>query len=360
MKKLPNLYKKDSKDRLRIWYVEIHEDRFITFAGLAQGTLKTEIYDASKIKPKGKNTFKEQLEKEAQSRWNKKRNRELYQLTSACDETPAFTQPMLALDYTKVGHRAEWDKKHFTAQPKLDGLRSTVKLKKGIVQLTSRKGKILEVPHIADDFRNLFMSNNPYINNSMEIDGELYIHGVELGDVTHAVAHGDIQLSFNVFDIVNENMYFEDRFELLRNLDIDSHPGLKLLTCTDVETEEDMKILHKKYVSLGYEGIIIRDKFAPYTINGKTPSMFKYKHFQDAEFKVIDIKRDKSGGVIFVMETPNHIAFNSRPIGTVTKKELMLFNKLKIIGNMATIRYSVLLKSGVPEFNRLITLRNYE
>lgn len=355
MKQLPNLYKIDSKGKERIFYIKFNDEKFITYAGLTNGKHTSRI---TKPVPKGKNTLVEQVEKEAKSKWNKKYERELYSLDLTKPHPLAFIQPMAALDYTKVPHRLDWTQPWVT-QAKLNGVRCTVKFENGTATLTSKKGKPYTVTHIINNFNYLYKLD--HVSKDTIFDGELYLHNVQLGDVTHAVAHDDPALVFKLFDMVNENLIFSDRYKKLMEMNTFlTQTSIDLVPCYSIFNEDDLKKIHTKYVAGLYEGAILRNTHAYYTIGDRTPGMFKYKHFQDAEFDIVGYEADKDGAIILHLLTSNNIVFNSRPLGKLAYRKQMYKNGKQLMGKKATVRFSELLKTGVPEFNRTITIRDYE
>jgi len=353
MKRLPTLYKIDSKGRTRTYEIKYDDTHFITYAGLQD---RDKVANETYPTPKGKNTLAEQVEKEAKAKYRKKYERELYSEDLSKPHPLAYIEPMHALDYTKVPHRAKWDKQKFVTQPKLNGVRCIVQYKEGKIKLTSRKGKEYTVPHIQEQFLGIYNKTTEY---NKIYDGELYIHDVELGDVTHAVAHGDKQLTFRLFDLVDNTLNFQDRYNTLHSLPT---PGtvINLVPCAACKSEIELKEQHDYYVSKGYEGAMLRDINALYTSGKRTPGMFKYKHFQDEEFEIVNVAQDKTGGAILILKIPKGLQFNSRPKGSNEFRDRLWKERKSVIGKFATVRYSELLKTGLPEFNRTVSIRDYE
>jgi len=355
MKHLPLLYKIDSKGKTRTIHIEFNDYYYISHAGIRGSTLTKNI---TYPKPKGKNTLAEQVEKEARAKWKNKHERKLYSEDLSKPHPLMFTQPMPALDYTKVTHRANWDEQWVT-QPKLNGVRSTVKLNNGFVTVTSREGKDYNVTNIKGYFNSVYAHDK--VPESIEFDGELYLHGVQLGDVTHAIAHDDPNLEFRLFDHVDESATFENRYAFLEDIGfLLQDTAIQLVPCTKVLSENELKIIHNKYVAQNYEGAMLRNINAQYTIGQRTPGMFKYKHFQDAEFDIVGFEKDKDGGITLVLITPEGKPFKSRPLGTLANRQQLYAIAPTLIGKPATVRFSELLKTGIPEFNRVLHIRDYE
>ena len=358
---LTTLFKKDSKGKTRIYETRLFPDHFSTLSGLLGGNLtECEHWPT----PKGGRTLAEQIISEAQSRWDKKFQRELYHVdpTFKTPHPHQFEQPMLAHDYTKVPHRVDWSHS-WSVQPKLNGVRCIAEHRSdGAVILTSRKGKRYDVPYIANQLAAL--------PRGTMLDGELYIHGVELGDVTHAVANAGEHphLQYHVFDMLSiagidvKQDPFVIRSQRVKDLFEDKLKGalsLKRVPTVAVLDEHDLFIDHSSYTAKGYEGAMLRDNDAPYE-NKRSLGLFKYKTFQDDEFVIKDVNPDKDGGAILTLSTDTGQLFQSRPMGTDEYRARLLADRTSVIGKMATVKYSTLLKTGVPEFNRVIGVRDYE
>lgn len=353
------LKKIDSKGKTRVWYAELDGNQYTTYAGEESGRLISKTYTITE--PKGKNTPEEQAKKDMESRERKKHQRELYSYDLSKPHPLAFIQPMLARDFTKVGHQVKWDVNNYCAQPKLDGVRTIAQYDKNnkVVKLTSRKGKRYYVPTVEAELLRIFTSHPDLI-----LDGELYIHNMELGDITHRVAHPEIDwgLGYHVFDIVDETKMFSMRHNMLKNI-ILTDGVLDIVPSINI-TEPDLNKHHDDFVNKGYEGLILRDLNTPYEIGKRPLGLFKYKKFQDSEFPLIDIVPDNEDGCRFVLKAPSGETFLSRPMGTNAMRTHFLQEKHKFIGHNVTVKYSKLLKTGVPEFNRVINtdafIRNYE
>lgn len=353
------LYKIDSKGKQREWSVTVNGDAFTTSAGLSGGkqTTKTTICKPKNVGRANEKTASDQALFEAEAKWIKKRDRELYVVKANLGKPPIYTPPMLALDATKVGHRIKWEDKVYVGQAKFNGVRCTTKHTANGIKLFSRKGKEYNVPHIQDQLLTLY---NYVEDPGISFDGELYIHGVELGDVSSAVS-GDayqFKLEFQMFDLANSNMTFTERNKMLKNIDLSAYPKLQHVDLQIVKDMNDAKILHDKFVRLGYEGLILRDIDYEYQFGKKTPALFKYKEFQDAEFEIIDVVPDNDGSqAVLVYTTDKGVIFKARSKGSDAYREKQLANPRDFIGKMGTVRYSNLLASGAPEFPRGIHIR---
>jgi len=364
----PILYKIDTKGKRRIWYAELTDNSYTTFAGLEYGALTSKTYTIAPGKAKGKNTPAQQAEKDMLSRERKKYERELYSYDLDKPHPLAFVQPMLALDLTKVPKRAKWESAEFTTQPKLNGVRCIANIEGADVRLTSRKGKTYKVSHLEAQLQEIFKQHPELELNKVSLDGEIYIHGVELGDITHAIANPGCEdharLELRLFDCTEFDK-FEKRYELLESLSVGSYDKLSIVACTPVKNFKELKVLHDAHVANGFEGVMLRDVNAFYEHGKKTIALFKYKEFQDSEFIIVNVTQDSEGGAILTLTTTQGITFDSRPMGTDQYRLKLWEERNTLPGKWVTVRYSTLLASGAPEFNRTLykqggLIRDYE
>lgn len=356
--KTPILRKIDSKGKTRVWYAEKIGTSYTTYSGVEGGSLISKSYTPT---AKGKNSITEQVEKDMKSKERKKHERELYSYDLSKPHPLHFIAPQLARDYTKVPHQIDWANKKYVAQAKLDGVRTIAQLVDGRVQLTSRKGKRYKVEHIERQLAASIFQFAP----DMIIDGELYIHNMELGDITHSVANNKSTLQYHMFDLVDEYLPFLQRMQKLRST-------IQPATCCDLYTVHDIPLtkdtvdsLHDAYVNQGYEGLIMREAHALYEVGKRPLGLFKYKKFITEEFELLDILPDSEDGCRFLLKShTGDNTFLSRPMGTNATRNYLLHNKLLYIGAMVTVKFSKFLASGLPEFNRVINtdalIRDYE
>ncbi len=172
--------------------------------------------------------------------------------------------------------------------PKLDGIRSVVV--EGVPM--SRKLKPIPNKHVRD-----VLGNHLYNG----IDGEIIV-----GDpcdpecfrnTTSMVMSHDKVFDFTlyVFDLVNRGaeMSWEVRFEALGKRVSDSIPKdspIQVVEHTLCRCTEDITSKEEEYLSLGYEGAMLRDPGGPYKM-GRSSTLEGYlcklKRFEDSEAEII-------------------------------------------------------------------------
>lgn len=187
----------------------------------------------------------------------------------------------------------------FLVQPKLDGERCRVVIdSEGTVQLLSSEANIIRsVPHIQGVFEALVKRGL----RSVELDGELYAHGLPLETIHSIVSrknelHPEFDaIQFHCFDLIDESAIQLDRMHRL--LDIFSTIGdtqyelslvpFKLLDNRDqVLTEIDWSL------SQGFEGIVVRALDAQY-VRRRSTMMMKFKPKREDIYEIVGFEEGK-------------------------------------------------------------------
>ena len=104
------------------------------------------------------------------------------------------------------------------------------------------------------------------------------------------------------------------------------------------------------FISLGFEGIVIRDIDATYQFGGKrNNAMLKFKKIQDGYFEVIAVKEDKRGLPIFTLKNDiNEETFDATiNIPQAEQRKYITVYKNTVIGKKALVEYRE--RSGVKE-----------
>ena len=342
------LYKKDSKNKLRVWLAQAVGSKIIVTHGLDTGQLVTETTEA-KAKNVGRSnatTPEQQALIEVAALYVKKQERDGYK--SDLSAPDKFIAPMLARDYTKVPHQVPNDLLLYLS-PKLDGVRCI--WNHIMKRLVSRKGTVYSLPSIEAALQDF----------PCTIDGEIYLHGYFLNQIVAATKKPNgltPRLQFHVFDAVSDSPY---------DLRIAATEGLiKQLNSPFVRAvpyilrkRREIIDAHNYYVQQGYEGVMIRIAHYPYQVGIRSASLFKYKEFEDAEFPIVDVLEDKEGGA--VLQCHHHgVEFKVRCRGTDEYRQQQLQDRQRLIGKVVTVRYQTMTEFGSPQFPVGITIRDYE
>jgi|WetSurMetagenome_2_1015567.scaffolds.fasta_scaffold68975_2 hypothetical protein len=267
-------------------------------------------------------------------------------------EAQELPLPMLANKWHDKKHTIQYP---IILQPKLDGIRMLMQDGK----CWSRMGKEIipeVVQHIARH------------TNGLILDGELIWEGVSFQDTMRAIKKYNPEtspkLKYHVFDIVNTEKPFEDRYDMLEFwVDIYQPDNIVLVECIwDVVGENLLHACHGRYIQDGYEGTIIRTPDGMYQIGHRSSDLLKLKDFDDSEFTIIDVKdgegRDAEAA-IFICVASNQI-FAVRPKGTMDYRREVWYNRASYIGKELTVRYQGVSEDGIPRFPVGISVRDKE
>jgi len=344
-----------------VWEVIADGNEIVTRHGYIDGKV-TETRKEVKGKNLGRaneTTAEEQCISECQSKWNKKIDE---QYTEDKDNIKDYADQDILLPM--LAHKWE-DRKHNIAfpcyvQPKLNGVRCI--FQKG--KFMSRGGKEYKtLDHLRDELNKL----------GVEIpDGEIYIHGLPLQRIVSRVKDhkgpDTLALEYWIYDQVNDKV-FKERTEEVNRLFAKYSAGATYpshLVYVDTEminSEEELKQWHDKWVQQGFEGAIVRNAEGLYKVKHRSKDLQKYKEFEDAEFKITGghegTGTDK-GTVVFEVVTKEGKPFSVRPKGTRELRAEYLKELPNLIGKELTVRYQELSEDGIPIFPVGIVIRDYE
>jgi DNA ligase-1 len=389
MASFPNLEATSVLGKTKVWSISVVERDgcgvIITTYGYKDGKKQTN----EKIISKGKNIGKtnettplQQAISEAQSQWTKKKESD-YEPAHAdavvdavdavddassggAEDTPSVTasiipSPMLAHDYHHRGKSIQYP---CYVQRKYDGTRCIAIPDKG---LFSRNRKIyLNLNHIMEEVAKL--------PPNIVLDGELYSNTLTFQEIVgivkrkHAVKYDAddnkrLQIKLHVYDIINYDSPYSVRYPNIKN--IINRYKFKYIEPVETEiceSEDKMKALHSKYVSEGYEGIILRNMNGLYK-NNRSVDLHKYKDFFDDEYEVVDFKEGEGleeGCVLWICKTKEGKLFNCRPRGSRETRRELFTNGKDYIGKKLTVRFQELTDDKIPRFPVGITFRDYE
>ena len=253
---------------------------------------------------------------------------------------------------------AKWEPPYIV-QPKYDGVRCrAVPLDNGdFLLLSSEENTIFSVPHI-----------NKVLNDHYppwELDGELYNHEVYKRGGFDAISsitsrsvnlHPDRdEINFHIFDIVRENQSQAARLSQLNTLK--SHPGISIAPYWLCESLDDVMRAYDQILESGYEGIIVRHFFAPYTRKRSTYVM-KFKPKKEDNYVIEGYYEEHSidgspKGVLGALACRSEDGHTFR-VGTGLSdgdREVLWKNRETLPGKVARIQYQHLTAGKkVPRF----------
>jgi DNA ligase-1 len=368
MNQLTTLYKLTSTGATQEWTIFSEGGSFWTVSGQTDGKKVTSAKTSCAGKNVGRKnatTPNEQALREAQARWQKKKDEGYVENINDIDVVDDRVDPMLAKNYEDYRTEIEFP---VYSQPKLDGLRCIV-TRQGAF---SRKWKpFTTLQHIRDALQPIF-DKYPMVQ---AFDGEMYSH--ELKDNFEEIVSivkqpkataEDIEkckqmVQYHIYDYVPSNDLADLIFKT-RDLDLSvmipkDSEYLKLVKTKMIWNREELNEEYQWYMVDGYEGQMIRAD-APYQ-QKRTKYLLKRKDFVDEEFLIVGYKEGKGnreGCITLRLSTKDGKEFDSVPVGGVEYLQHLWEKRILLPGLYATVKYQNLSTDGIPRFNNTIKFRN--
>ena len=241
--------------------------------------------------------------------------------------------------------------------PKLNGVNGTYKLENDELNLYSRGGELYPaIPHLEESIKQIM-----YHTKSTELNGELYIHGEHLQDITSAVKKPkplSKRLEFALFDIPSDKQYKDRRDLMITEDNSFDYDYVSFLVGIQCDTRDDIETHYNQCMAGNLEGTVIKNYTGLYTHNVRSSDQFKYKKALDAEFEVINVELDKKGFPVWICTTKTGKHFKAKPKGVAEDRIKTLENVKDRFGTWATVEYEMLSKDGVPLKPVFLAFRN--
>ena len=381
------LYKRNAKGDPILWQIEKANDEYKVSYGAVCGHIHEEFINGklvkaneieSRIKAKRKEGYKELSELKDSGPVEIKDDialiNYLYTYLPKNNTTDdGFTLPMLA---KVLKDNKPFDKRKYLGQYKINGVRCIIGAIKtndlfNPIRLTyrSREGtdwtpkltwmdEVIK-PELEDDLLDAMLEEGACL------DGELYLPGYKVNDINSFVKNEKLpqhfQLQYWCYDIAIDNMSYEARRKFrTENINricytfdtYDQHLNnkSKLILLPDVAIcdIDDATRFRDKFISLGFEGLIVRDVSSAYQFGARNLAMLKYKRVDDAKFKIVDIVPEGVRTTLckFVLRNDiNDELFEATGNFDHSRQEYILKHKEDFIGKLATCEFRE--RSGV-------------
>lgn len=381
------LFKRNAKGDPIIWQIEKANDGYKVSYGAVCGHIHEEIISGklvkaneieSRIKAKRKEGYKELSELKDSGPVEIKDNIALVNYLNAylpknntTDE--GFVLPMLA---KVLKDNKPFDKRNYLGQYKINGVRCIIGAEQtndmfNPVRLTYRSREGTDwtskltwmdeviLPAIKDDLLDAM------IEEGACLDGELYIPGYKVNDINSFVKNEKLPqhllLQYWCYDIAIDNMSYEARRKFkMDNISrlcytfdtyeqhLNNKSKLVLLPDVNIANIYDATRFRDKFISLGFEGLIVRDINSAYQFGARNLAMLKYKRVDDAKFKIVDVVPEGIRTNLCKLVLKNDIndeLFECTLNFDHSRQEYILKNKEKFIGKYAFVEYRE--RSGV-------------
>ena len=346
MKEFPTLYGIASNGKIKEWTISVIEsNNGIVNTKTLNGYIDGKKAESNRETTIGKNIGKknettpyEQAVFEADKKWKNKKEKQGYTESLDSIQQNSFEEPVRPMLAKKYDINSTSKKKkdiNFPCycQPKLDGLRCMAFIQEGNVILMSRVGKFfINLKHIKKSLEKFLLNNSSII-----IDGELYSNIIPFEEITGICrsekkvdTSKEHHINYHVYDIYdkqNKEMTYDIRFKILKD-NLSKIDYVQIILNEIIKNKNEIKKFHDKYVSEGYEGIMLRNIKSIYTLKNRSSDLQKYKEFLDDEYKIIGFHEssgEDQGTIIWECEYTNNN--NEKAIFSIKPKGAREFRK---------------------------------
>ena len=373
---LPTLYGRSTNGKIKTWNISVLKladgSCFIeTEHGYEDGKKQLDqrlISEGKNIGRSNETTPYEQACSEAKSAYNRKKDDGYVDnKANIPSEDEGMFLPMLAHRYDKHSAKIKFP---CWVQPKLDGVRLVARKENDAVTMWSRKGKQIDIP---DKISEQLCS---FLENGQCVDGEIYVHNWTFQRIVSAVKkkrEDTDLLEYHIYDSPHKSLEFEERTPSFINDNIvypnycsgwsNAGSQIKFVATYSSEDKESFDSYEQKFIELGYEGMMVRNKRSLYKYKHRSYDLQKVKRFVDKEYEIIGSKDGsgrEAGLIIFKCLTDEGLEFDVRPMGSHEDRSEMWKNADKYIGKQLTVRYQELTDDGRPRFPVGVAVRDYE
>jgi len=261
-------------------------------------------------------------------------------------------------------------------QPKLDGVRCVIQYERrtqpreDVVVAYSRTGKEWKnIQHILAELKPFFQKYPDVI-----LDGELYNHDfkdnfeqiISMVRKTKPTDEARLEsaenVQFHCYDIIDETIAFEERYNFVFNNLRDSYSVRTVVTTKGICSEDQARAIHQMNLETGYEGSIVRtnDTYAC----KRSHNLRKFKDFHDTEATItgwVEGKGKRAGTIgKFLAVDAEGIEFGM----PVMDKFKFLQDNFKLmqgyVGKIATFTYFERTKANSYRHPLFKCIRDYE
>lgn len=348
--RMQTLYTYDALGALRMWSIECDGKHLFIEHGHVDGKKQLEMVN---IKPKSHRTVNEQAWLEACSRYN----------DNVVGNGYSPDPDSVTLDFDQdenvmLANKYEYGKTTLMfpvdLSIKFDGVRFKAYMHNGAIVMKTRDNRVFpHFKHIKSEL-SYFFDDDP----KLVIDGELYIHGMDLQDIrgitgtTKIIHPREKEMNAVIFDLILDGTPFHTRYDRLLTMELKYGTRLKSISFahnTSVNSHDEIQAFHDKCKEDGYEGCMVRLPDSFYE-KKRCNQLLKYKMFDDEEATLIDIiNGDTEGGredgcAVFILRRDNGLEFKCRPRGSLALRREWYDNRYSLLytenGKSRNLRYT--------------------
>lgn len=240
-------------------------------------------------------------------------------------------------------------------QPKLDGERCRAIISgQSVTLLTSTEELFISVPHINEHLRERFGHVG-----ELELDGELYVHGLNLQQIHSIVSrrtnlHPDYEsMQYHVFDIITPKDQAARTVQLTAN--IKETDIIKPVRAVIVTSPDSVLKHFDSYLEEGYEGFILR-RLSGFYKRARSTDMMKCKPWQsdiytitgyEEEHDIYGVPKGRLGALWLDSEVANQ-QFKVGSGFNDYDREKLWQRREELPGKVCKINYQTLTPKKVP------------
>lgn len=367
------LYAYDKQNRIREWIIRVKDcntySEIVTLFGVKDGNMVEtiqEVLQGKNLGKKNETTHYQQAILEAQSKWNKKKDKEGYRISEHFfnqenkkleQKTLQKVSPMLAQDYKKYKNKVKFP---CYVQPKLDGYRCL--FYRDHLKLMSRQNKEFT---IIKEYHKELLKELETLPKEVIYDGELYVHSIsgitfeDLGvlrkkkNMTRQDIHNLTNIKYYIYDIVDFSLTYEKRLNLLLTLQ-KNYKYIEFVSTLLINNTNELDQLHKQHLDDNYEGTMIRNKSGMY-ISYRSVDLLKYKNFDDAEFPIVDFTFEMYNNeklIVWIIQVnqEKNILCDVRPQGSYEERSELYKRGKEFIGKKLWTKFFGFTEKGSLRF----------
>jgi DNA ligase-1 len=359
------LFSRDTKGKVRVWWMDQQRERYRTNSGLQDGEIVTSEWTVAEAKNAGKKNETSsisQATKEVEAKYKKQLKSGYFKSIKDIDRK-TFVEPMLAKQYKDYKEDIDFSKGQWVLQVKLNGNRC-IATKDGLFTRTGET--YTSVPHISKSLESFFNSNPDAI-----LDGELYNYDLrqqlnELSKLVRKTVHltpEDFAQSKKLiqyyiydgygFNGMDESVSYDKRKKWIDDNLSKCNECIKVLKYQSIFNKDSFNKFYQTYINDGEEGGILRNTLGGYE-HKRSKNLLKIKPEDDAEFKIIDIQEGNGNWAgkakIISVKMSNGEVFDATFKGSMEDAAICLKEKSKWIGKTVTINYFGLTGLGTPNY----------
>jgi DNA ligase-1 len=370
MTKHKEIYKRDSKGKIRVWYIVQDEGQYRTHAGVQDGgnlvVSKWKVVKPTNVGRKNETSTTQQATSEIESKYEDKLT------VSYCEDVndvdlPRLGVPMLSERYKDHKAKVNFGTQSWGLQCKFNGHRCYAD-KNGL--WTRKCKRYLSVPHIEEALKPFFEQYpnavldgeffNPDYRQQLNKLAKIIARKVDFTD--EHIRQSEEMVRYYIYDGYGFNTalsvdapYWERKAWITRNV-IGKYKYTEQVDTHAIQTEGQMHDLYEILCDEGHEGAILRNLDSGYEKNKRSRNLLKLKPEDDAEADIIAIHEGTGnwGGVAKTATLLwNGKKFDATFKGSYAELKVVLNNPQDWIDHNLTFLYNGLTGLGTPNYARI-------